>query len=118
MMNYFLLIIVPNLHCFVSVLSTFGIVLSVASFLIWMHLKCEARNDEDEKQALIHLNRVVKIFLVSISMLFIICFIPSRSAIIQLQVINCIQELKGVQEIPQKLIDKLNKILEIEDKKN
>lgn len=39
-------------------------------------------------------------------------FIPSKKEMIELKVISAITELKGADKIPQKLVDKLNIILE------
>jgi len=39
-------------------------------------------------------------------------FIPSKKEMIELKVISAVTELKGADKIPQKLVDKLNIILE------
>lgn len=47
----------------------------------------------------------------SMSMLFITCFIPNKKEMIELKVISVVSELKGLDKIPQKLINRLNDII-------
>ncbi len=111
MINYFLLVLLPNLSCFFVTLGIFGIVTSIVLFLIYLSKKFEACDDREEAAASLYFKKTIPVFLVSVLLLFVSCFIPEKKDMLQLKAVSIISELKGVEQIPQKLIDRLNDLL-------
>ncbi len=117
MENYWWLVVIPNLDCFFGTLGCLGIVAFIVGGFVYLHKKIEAYNEKDHKNAWAFAKTMFKVFAASMTLFFITCFIPSKKDIVQLKVISVVSELKGVDQIPQKLIDRLNELLD-GDKKN
>lgn len=115
--NYFWLVVVPNLDCFLGTLGIIGIVACILGGFIYLTKKLEAYNEEQHENAWKFAKTMLKMFAASMTIFFITCFIPSKKDIILLKIISVVHELKGIDQIPQKLIERLNDFLE-EDKKN
>lgn len=111
MNNYFWLVVLPNLDCFFGALGILGIVACIIGGFVYMHIKIDAYNKEDHANAWKFAKTMFKVFAVSMTLFFITCFIPTKKDIIQLKIISVVSELKGVDKIPQKLIDRLNDLL-------
>ncbi len=106
MNNYFLLVVLPNLDVLIQILGFIGIVISIIVF-------CSSidSHDRDDDDVFGVMKASIKLFLASVFLFFISCFIPGKKEIIQLKIISVVSELKGVEQIPQKLIDRLNDVL-------
>lgn len=116
MLNYLLLVILPNLDCFFGTLGVFGIVTSIVLLVIYLSKKFEACTNDEEEQAAQYFKKIIPIFSVSVLMFLFSCFLPTKKDIIQLKAISIISELKGADQIPQKVIDRLNDLLGEEKK--
>lgn len=116
MENYFWLVVLPNLDCFFGMLGIIGLVVSVIGGFIYLGQKTDARHKEDHDNAWMFARSMLKVFAASMAMLFITCFFPTKKDIIQLKIISVVSELKGADQIPQKLVDRLNDILGEETK--
>ena len=112
MNNYFWLVLLPNLDCFLCTLGVVGIVGCVASGIIYASMKIEAYDEDDQKKASKFAKVVLQLFSISMTLFFITCFIPTKKDIIQLKIISVVSELKGAEQLPQKLVDRLNSILD------
>lgn len=112
MNNYFWLVLLPNIECFFCTLGIIGIVACVVGGFIYMSMQLEAYNKEDHDNAWIFAKKILKVFAASMTLLFISCFIPSKNDIVQLKIISVVSELNGSEQIPQKLVDRLNAILD------
>jgi|SRR5690349_6526484 len=117
MNNYFWLVVLPNLDYFLGTLGILGIVFCIFAVFFYLHMLCEACDEEDEQEALKFAKNTLKVFVMSMFLFFITCFIPTKKDIAQLKVLSVVGELKGVDKIPQKLIDRLNDLLDEEEKK-
>ncbi len=112
MNNYFWLVVLPNLDSFFGTLGVVGLISCVIGGFIFMHKKIEAYNKEDHENAWKFAKKMFIIFGISMSIFFVTVFIPSKKDIVQLKIISVVSEIKGVEQIPQKLINKLNLLLE------
>lgn len=112
MNNYFWLVVLPNLDCFFGILGCMGMIFCIIGFLVYLNKKIEAYQIEDHKKAGEFAKTLFKVLGGSMIMFFMTCFIPSKKDLIQLKMISVIAELKGVEQIPQKLIDRLNNLLD------
>ena len=110
--NYWWLVVIPNLDFFFGTLGCFGIVACIIGGFIYLVKKIEAYDEKDHKNAWKFAKTMFKVFATSMTLFFITCFIPTKKDIIQLKAISIISELNGVNQIPQKLIDRLNILLE------
>lgn len=112
MNNYFWLVLLPNLDSFFCILGVAGIVAASIVFCIYwekMDYVCTKEHANDARNLA---KRSLKLFASAMIMFFITCFIPTKKDIIQLKIISAVSELKGVEQIPQKLIDRLGYLLE------
>lgn len=112
MNNYFWLVVLPNLNCFFETLAILGTIACIIGGFIYKEKKINAYNENDHKEAWEFAKTMYKVFAISMIMFFITCFIPTKKDIIQLKTISIISELKNADKIPQKLIDRLNDLLE------
>ncbi len=112
MNNYFWLVLVPNLNGFFSLLGISGIVACIICGFFYMTKKNDAYDDEDREIAKKTGVAALKMFSVSMVIFFITCFIPSKKDLITLKILSVVSELKGADKIPQKLIDRLNALLD------
>lgn len=118
--NYFWLVVIPNLECFFGVLGCFGVVASIVCFYISFeqyafYTRPEEYHDALEKKRALerkYSRFAFNLFLASTIIFLITCFIPTKKDIIQLKTISIISELKGADLIPQKLVDRLNDLLD------
>lgn len=108
MENYLLLVVLPNLAVFFAIVGFVGIVATLICFV------CTCDQYATREQ----INRYLKVGGIFLGFLFISCFIPCEKQIIELKVISTISELKGVSQIPQKMIDRINDLLDMGKKKN
>lgn len=105
MNNYLLLVVLPNMNTLLNVISVIGIISSV-----W--ICCVGCNEKNEKLV----KKSIKIFIYSLVLIFISCFIPTKKEIIELKIISVVSGVKGIDKVPQNIIDKLNDFLEIGNK--
>lgn len=106
------LVVIPNLDCFLGVLGVMGIISSVFGGFVYIDKKIDAYDQKDHEDAWKFAKTIIKLFAASMFMFFITCFIPTKKDIFQLKIISVVSELKGVDQIPQKLIDRLNDLLD------
>lgn len=116
MENYLLLVVIPNLDCFFGSLGVIGIVTCIILFIGSGIQYSDAYDDADTQKAIKNIKTVCKIFAVSMFLFFITCFIPTKKDMIQLKAISIISELQGVEKIPQKVVDRLNDLLDAGEK--
>lgn len=117
MINYFLLVVIPNLDCLLSCLGIMGMMVAfVLGLILWSKMS-DASCDKEHKECWVLANNILKILIASMFIFFITCFIPSKKDMLQLKVISIVSELQGVEKIPQKVIDRLNDLLG-DDKEN
>lgn len=115
-MNYFLLVVLPNLS---GLFSSVGFIILIACIIcsivlsfIYSDSSYYSQNyEEEKKQFAIWFRSLIKAFILSLSLLFAACFMPTKKDVIQLKAISIVSELKGVDKIPQKVIDRLNDLL-------
>lgn len=112
MSAYWWLVFLPNFSCFLSILSFCMIVGCVIGTMGFVSLKVDAYNDKDHAEANQYGYKLLKITLIPVLLFFISCFIPDKHAMLQLKAINIISELRDVDKIPQKVVDKLNTLLD------
>jgi hypothetical protein len=112
MENYLLFVLLPNIADFFGVLCIIGFIISLIGFLDYSVRMSSAYHTEDKNEASQYGKKIIKIFISSIILLFIACFIPCRKEIVQLKAISMVSELKGIDKIPQKLLNKLDKLLD------
>jgi len=97
MINYLLLVVLPNIRWLLCTLSIIG---SIWGFLLVM----DSRPDSERAGCIM--------IAISLFVLMIAMFIPKKSEVIQLKLISVAQEIKGLDGIAQKSVDKLNKLLD------
>ena len=112
MNNYFWLVVLPNLDCFFGTLGILGLLACIIGGFVYMHKKIDVYGGFDEKEAWEFAKKMFKLFAVSMTIFFVTCFIPTKKDIIQLKAISMISELKDADKMPQKLIDRLNDLLD------
>ena len=117
MINYFMLVVVPNLNIFFVNFGSVGVICSLIGFLIYLHKRFEAWDKATRKASDKFLKGLIPIFVVSLISIFISCFMPSKKDILQLKTISIISELKGADQLPQKIITRLNKLLDVDEPK-
>src|SRR4030095_1251997 len=117
-MNYLFLVLLPNINNFFCTMGCISMGLSVIFLIICACKKIESCDEDDEKKCLELSKNISKLFFISLLIFFISCFIPDKKDIIQLKVISIISELKGIDNIPQKIIEKLNDLLECKENDN
>ena len=110
-MNYFWLVVLPNLDSFLGCLGLVGLCVSAIGLLVSLHQKIEACSKNEEEQALKLSKTMLKVLSVSIGLFFITCFMPTKKDFILLKTIAITSELKGIEQIPQSLVDKINELL-------
>jgi uncharacterized Tic20 family protein len=104
MNNYLLLVVLPNICCLIAILGIAGTILGILGFM-----RAAEGDDYGHKLS-------IKQLIVSMLLIFISCFIPTKQDIIELKIISVVSGLKGADKIPQNIIDKLNDFLELEKK--
>lgn len=107
MSNYLWLVVMPNIGKLLDIFGGFGLIIFATALLLFVAFQ-GLHGGDDYKQTIKNLR---KILLVSMMMFFIGCFIPSKKEIIELKAISIISEINGADQIPQKIIDKLNDLL-------
>lgn len=112
MENYFWLVVIPSLGCFFATLGCIGIVACIFGGFSYAYQKMEALYEVEHENAHKKAKIVLKLFIISMAMFFVTCFIPTKKDIIQLKIIHIASELKGIDQIPQKLVDRLNDLLD------
>ena len=115
MNNYLWLVVVPNLASFFETLGILGVVSCIVGGVFYTAEKLTACGKEEHKEAGKLAKNTMKLFSVSMTLLFIVCFIPNKKDVIQLKAISMVSELKGSDQIPQKIVTRLNKLLDEED---
>jgi len=110
MENYLLLVVLPNLSIFFALVGLLGLLFTGGFFVCTYS---DLYKEEDIENLFKSTGRIACYFL---GMLFMSCFMPDRTQVIQLKVISTISELKGVEEIPQKMIDRINDLLDMGEK--
>lgn len=114
MNNYFLWVVLPNLSCFLGIFGIIGIISCIVGVIISIVMDENACDKEDKKKAKKVRESSINVLIGSIIMIFITCFIPEKKDLMQLKALSILSEVKGADKIPQKLIDKLNDLLEVE----
>jgi hypothetical protein len=114
--NYFWLVVLPNLDCFFVLLGVIGIFACAVGCFMYADKKMDAYTPECHAKASKFGKCVFKGLSLSLLLLFISCFIPTKKDIMQLKVLSLVSEIKGIDQIPQKIIDRLNEVLEAENK--
>lgn len=112
MNNYFWLVVLPNLDCFITTLVILGFVVSGVSGFVYMLAVLDEPCEEEMQYRKCWGKKIINTLLASSLLFFITCFIPNKKDIVALRVISVVSELKGVEQIPQKIIDKLNTVLD------
>lgn len=116
-MNYFLLVVLPHLSTWIESISVlFLIVLCFPLFLCGMASIFEA-HEKERIEAFIYSKRILAYGLIPLFVLFLTIFIPTKTELLQLKTISIMQEVKGLDSIPQKVIDKINTLLDIKKEK-
>ena len=87
-MNYFFLVFVPNFFAFIGFLGAFGFVASLAGVVIYLYKKDNSYSQECLNDAKLFGKKVLKGLILSMSMIFITCFMPSKEDIIQLRAMS------------------------------
>lgn len=108
MNNYLWLVVMPNFGKLLDILGGFGLIVFITALFIFVAFK-DLHGVDDHKQTIKSLSNIL---LMSIMMFFIGCFIPSKKEIIELRAISIISEVNGADQIPKKIVDKLNDLLE------
>ncbi len=111
-LNYFLLVLLPHLDCYIQLIGIIGFVISLIACLIKLHDVFDAYNDDDLIEAKSVLRKTAKIPLAFLLLSSLSIPIPNKREIIQLKAITVLSEIKGLDQIPQKLIDRLNDLLD------
>ncbi len=116
MKEYFLLVVLPNLSNFFCIVSCLMFILFMITFLCTLEDK--SRDNEETINYKRKLSKQAFWLLLMPAIIFVFSsnFIPSKKEFLQLQAIKIFKETKGIEQIPQKLIDKVNNLLDIEDK--
>ena len=112
-MNYFLLVLLPHLDRFLGTLGILGLIICVLSSL---PILC-AYGEEDERFPFIF-KRFLQALSFSVFLIFLTIPIPSKTELVQLRVVNILDETKGLDKIPQKIVDRISKLLDLVEDKN
>lgn len=116
--SYLCLVVIPNLRIFLIIAGLFGLILCISCVLSLWEIGLDGVPEEHRRTCFKMRIGLVKGILFSVFILFLSGFFPSKKEMIQLKALNMISELKGVEQIPQKLVDRLNELLDVEEKKN
>lgn len=112
-MNYFLLVVLPHLSIWIEGISVFFfIVLCIPLFLCGMASIFE-ENEKERKEAFMIVKRVLLYIMIPLFVSFLTVLIPTKTEILQLKTISIMQEVKGLDSIPQKVVDKINNLLDM-----
>lgn len=116
MENYFLMVLLPHLDCLLSILGITGLIAcgigAIPAFLAYT----DAWRDTDIANSIKLFKLIKKTLIGSILLLCLSIPIPSKTEIIQLKAVSILSDVKGLDQIPQKLVDKLSNLLELVDK--
>lgn len=115
MNNYLLLVLLPHLDCFLTIIGAITVIIGLIGSFISISAISEADGEGEEKSAKSMLVTFVKALIAGLIMLFISIFIPTKAEIIQLKVLGALSELRGADKIPQKLIDRINDLLDLKE---
>lgn len=118
MENYFLLVLLPHLDCFLSGLGIFGVVVCGICAIPCGVVYTDAHGEDEVNHAKKLVKILTRTLIGSIALIALSVPIPSKTEIIQLKAINVLSEIKGVDQIPQKVVDRLNSLLDLVDKEN
>ncbi len=114
MNNYLFLVVLPKISCLLVILGSLGLIGSIL-YLCGCIMDTDYINSKEKPDPIWSFNK--RIFFISAMFLFITVFIPGKKEFLQLKAISIISETKGINGIPQKLINKLNYLLD-DDKEN
>lgn len=112
MNNYLLWIVLPSFEIFFTMLGVVGLVSSAILAIAATTAAHNACGEEEIIQAKKFSKFSITALGISVLLLFISCFLPSKKALMQLKVISVVSELKNADKIPQKLVDKINLLLD------
>lgn len=116
MNNYLFLVVLPNIRAFFVITGGLGIIGCLIAFICYLNESIDTYNNEGKEKLKKFRKGIVTTLIVCLCAVFITCFIPQKKDILQFKAISVLQELDGVDKIPQKIIDKLNNILDSCDK--
>ena len=121
MNNYFMLVVFPNLSTIFEIITSFVTVAfclcSVILFISYCENNYSQYSDPDGLKLKEHLKHIKKIGILVATLMIVGAFLPSRKEIIMLKSVSIMQETKGIENIPQNLVDKINEVLKITDQK-
>lgn len=115
-MNYFLFVFLPHFDVFISFLGFYCLIASLILGFVVFNSYTAICNDRDIKEFIKLKNLLYKFIAVSCTSFILSIPIPSKKELIQLKAINVLQEIKGIDLVPQKLVDKLNNLLDMDNK--
>jgi hypothetical protein len=109
MSNYLLLVLLPKIGAAFFGFAIFSFIISCLAVLNWA----------DEHSAVeISGRNCINSFIATVFLFFIAIAIPTKKEMIMLKGLSVVSELKGVNKIPQNLVDKINNLLEDKTEKN
>lgn len=115
MMDYFLFVVLPNFKNLLEVCLFAGCVSSIVYAIYFLSEHSTAICDSDRKHVKDIGKKCVLIIIATTLMLFVDCFIPTKKDLLMLKIGSTVSKLQGVDQIPQKIVDKLNKLLDDEE---
>jgi Na+/H+ antiporter NhaD/arsenite permease-like protein len=115
MVNYFWLVFLPNIGFLFSLLGLIGLIFCVLYWVGYFATKYDPRTkDRNEEDRFCHGVMFIASLVVMV-LLLLGFFIPSKKEIIQLKLLSAATELKGADQIPQKIVNKINNLLDEKD---
>jgi hypothetical protein len=112
-MNYFLFVFLPHLDIYLEIIGFFGLICTFVSLFIYISQYIDNYTSEDIARSIKIGIISIKIFIASLVILSLTIPIPSKKELVELKVINTLQDIKGLDAIPQKIIDNINLLFDI-----
>lgn len=118
MNSYLLLVLLPHLDSFLGVAGALGLVSSLIGGIMSFASYMNAYDDEDKKESMKFFGWAKRIFCGAFLAIFLTIFIPNKTELLQMKAIEVLSEVKGLDAIPQKVVDRLNSLLDLVEKPN
>ena len=113
MENYIWLVLIPQLGVFFTIAATF---VSISALLLGIGLFI-SYEDLDKKEIPYFIIWIKRIGIMSVFCWIVVVCLPDKNTVIQLKALSLLSDVKGLNTIPQKVIEKLDSLLKVENKK-
>jgi hypothetical protein len=106
------------MNSFLGIIGIVGFITSAIVGIAGAFSYVDAYSDSEKESSKRFLTNIIKIGSAFLFCTFLTIFIPSKTELVQLKAIEILSEVKGLDAIPQKVVDRLNSLLDMVEKPN